>query len=120
MISFHTDQKIALIERKKWQKIYNNFNLSLNLHFSTVLKADWGARRENCGGSNDLNRIKIDQRKGVASDDFISYWPKDSIDWTKKCRMNYGGSNVSNRIKIDPQKASIKILFHREYFATDL
>ena len=73
MISFHTDQKIALIERKKLQKIYNNYNLSLNLHFSTDLKANWGARRGNCDGSNDSTRIKIDQWKGVASDDFISY-----------------------------------------------
>ena len=34
------------------------------------------------GGSNDLNHIKIDQRKGVALDDFISYW--SSIESAKR------------------------------------
>ena len=40
--------------------------------------------RRNCGGSNDLNRMKIEPRKRAASDYFISYWPKDSINWAKK------------------------------------
>ena len=54
-----------------------DFNLSQNLHFATDLKANKIFKREACrgycGDSNDLHRIKINPRKGVASDDFISY-----------------------------------------------
>ena len=62
---FQTDQK------KK--KIHDNFNLSLNLSFLADSKVNWETSRGNCGRSNDSNRIKIDQPKGVASDNFISY-----------------------------------------------
>ena len=94
MISVYTDHKIALIEGKKigikitnstcrkifisqqennWHKNYNDCNMSQNLYFTTDLKANREACRRNCGGSNDSNHIKIDPRKGVASDDFSSY-----------------------------------------------
>ena len=72
--------------------------------------------------------LKLTHGKGVASDDFISYWPKDSIDCSEKnerkfttifnlslnhpystdlkanwgaCRGNSDDSNDSNCIEID-------------------
>ena len=48
------------------------------------------------GGSNDLHHIKIDQRKGVALDDFISYWP--SIESAK--RIGIKTTTISNCRKI--------------------
>ena len=63
--------------------LYNDFNRSENLYFSTDLKANWWSRR-NCGGSNDLNRIESEPRKRVASDDFSSYWLRDTIELAKR------------------------------------
>ena len=70
MISFHTDQMIAYIfavniesttvATFRTTKNYQYFNLSPNHSY----KINWLASRMNCGGSNNLNHIRIDQRKG--------------------------------------------------------
>ena len=102
MMSFHTDQKIAYIDwaKNNWHQNYNDFNLSQNPYFSTDLKANWKAWRGNSGGSNNSNRIKIDPQKRVASDEFISYWPKDSIDWAKKIGIKITTISTCRKIVI--------------------
>ena len=59
--------------------------------------------RRNCGGSNNLNRMKIEPRKRAASDDFISYWPKDSINWAKKIGIKTATISTCRKILISQQ-----------------
>ena len=116
MISFHNDQKIASIERKKLALKLNDFNLSQN-HFSTDLKANWEACRDNCGSSHDLSRFKIDPREGVVSEYVFSYWPKDSIDWAKKnWHRSYDEFNLSQNLNFSTYlKASWEALTKRKH-----
>ena len=60
---FTSEQKTALIDRKLMTYTYD-FKLSQSIHFATDLKENSMASRKNSGGSNDLNRIKIDPRTG--------------------------------------------------------
>ena len=113
-----------------------------NIPFLTDLKVNWGACKRTCGGSNNLNRIKIDPRKGVASDDFSSYWAKYSIDSAKNiaikitistCRKMFISSQIRKligkrveelvavltiRFRIDPRKGIASDAFI-SYWAKD-
>ena len=104
MILFHTDQTIALrLSERNWHNNYNNFKLSQNLQSQQIWKQIEKYIENYCGGSNDLNRIKIDPWKGVASDDFISYWPKHSIDWAKKIEIKITTISTCRKLFISQQ-----------------
>ena len=68
-----------------------------------IKKANWEPCRRNYGDSNNLHRIKIDPWKGVASDDFISYWPKDSIDSAKQIGIKITKISTCRKIFISQQ-----------------
>ena len=57
----------------------------------------------NCGGSNDLNRIEIEPRKRVISDDSSTYWLKYSIELAKRIGIKTTTISTCRKILISQQ-----------------